>query len=65
MTETHSTWKTMPGKVKRVGAESLEDGLAKPLSTTATCVLVYSTLDGPCVPEDARATYTPFSASQV
>ena len=65
MTETHYTWKTMPGKVKPVGAETLEDGLAKSLSHTATGVLVYTALACPCVPVNARATYTPFFASQV
>ena len=54
----------MLGKMKRLGAEAFNGGLAKPERNGYRCT-VYNTLACARVPVDARATYTTFFASQV
>ena len=55
----------MPGKVKRVGEESLIERPSEATERNGYRCTVYTALACPCVPVDARATYTPFFASQV
>ena len=55
----------MSGKVKQVGAEALIEWPSKATERNGYKCTVYTALACPCVPVDARATYTPLFASQV